>query len=81
MKRTLTLIDLDEMKFQTFLTFSFVAHTILKNNQPASPALASPKVKQKVSLEVPFSTMNSNALNDREQQTSIRAIVFIKLFC
>lgn len=37
MKRTLTLIDLDEMKFLTFLTFSFVAHTILKTNQPVSP--------------------------------------------
>lgn len=37
MKRTLKLIDLDEMKFQTFLTFSFVAHSILKTNQPASP--------------------------------------------
>lgn len=37
MRKTLTLIDLYEMKFQTFLTFSFVAHAIMKNNQPALP--------------------------------------------
>lgn len=36
-RKTLTLIDLDEMKFQTFLTFSFVTHTIMKNNQSAFP--------------------------------------------
>lgn len=37
MRKALTLIDLDEMKFQTFLTCLFVAHTIMKNNQPALP--------------------------------------------
>lgn len=54
MKRTLTLIDLDEMKFQTFLTISFVAHTILKatNQLPLSnTSISFPKGKTEGQLK------------------------------
>lgn len=83
MKRTLTLINSDETKFQTFLTFSFVAHTILKTTNQLSlcnTSISFPKGKTEGQLKSLIFYNEQQCFKQLEQDASIRAIVFIKLF-